>query len=116
MLMVVQEGYWEIIEELEHLKNLCLGGMSVIIEVPSLIGHLKDLENLELRNCENLVTLPNSIGNMTNLLSLHLCNCPKLQKLPDSLRSLQFCLEELKIGGCNLMEVEIPSDLCACPH
>ena len=105
------EGYWEIIEELEHLKNLCLGGMSAITKVPSSIGHLKDLRYLELRNCENLVTLPNNIGNMTHLLSLRLRNCPKLQKLPDSLRSLQSCLKKLEIGGCNLMEGEIPSDL-----
>ena len=29
------EGYWEIIEELEHLIHICLGGMTAITEVPS---------------------------------------------------------------------------------
>ena len=105
------EGYWEIIEELEHLKILFLGGMPAITEVPSSIGHLKDLQYLGLRNCENLVTFPNSIGNMTCLQSLCLENCPKLQKLPDSLRSLRCCLLTLDLNGCNLMEGEIPSDL-----
>ena len=60
------EGYWEIIEELEHLIQLCLGGMS-ITEVSSSIARLKDLQILRLSNCENLVTLPNSIGNLTTL-------------------------------------------------
>ena len=105
------EGYWEIIEELEHLKSLSLGGMPVVTEVPSSIGHLKDLQYLNLRNCVNLVTLPNRIGNMSYLQSLCLKNCPKLQKLPNSLRSLQCCLLTLDLNGCNLMEGEIPSDL-----
>ena len=61
------EGYWEIIEELEHLIQLCLGGMATITEVSSSIGRLKDLQILRLSNCENLVTLPNSIGNLTTL-------------------------------------------------
>ena len=61
------EGYWEIIEELEHLIQLCLGGMAAITEVSSSIGRLKDLQILRLSNCENLVTLPNSIGNLTTL-------------------------------------------------
>ena len=103
------EGYWEIIEELEHLSELCLGGMAAIIEVPSSIGRLKYLQILKLINCENLVTLPNSISNMTCLGSLR--HCPKLHKFLDSLRSLQFYLEVLEIGGFNMMEGEIPSDL-----
>ena len=61
------EGYWEIIEELEHLIQFCLGGMAAITEVSSSIGRLKDLQILRLSNCENLVTLPNSIGNLTTL-------------------------------------------------
>ena len=103
------EGYWEITKNLVHLSELCLGGMEAIIEVPSSIGRLKDLQILKLINCENLMTLPNSISNMTCLGSLR--HCPKLHKLPNSLRSLQFCLEVLEIGGCNLIEGEIPSDL-----
>ena len=61
------EGYWEIIEELEHLMQLCLGGMAAITEVSSSIGRLKDLQILRLSNCENIVTLPNNIGNLTTL-------------------------------------------------
>ena len=61
------EGYWEIIEELEHLIQHCLGGMAAITEVSSSIGRLKDLQILRLSNCENLKTLPNSIGNLTTL-------------------------------------------------
>ena len=40
------EGYWEIIKELEHLIQLCLGGMAAITEVSSSIGRLRssDLE------------------------------------------------------------------------
>ena len=105
------EGYWEIIEELEHLIHICLGGMAAITEVPSSTGHLKDLQTLELSNCENLMTLPNRIGNLTHLGILGLRNCPKLQKLPDSLTSLQCCLHFLDMSGCNMMEGEIPSDL-----
>ena len=93
------------------MRHHCLGDIATKTAVSSSIGCLKDLQTLELNNCANLVTLPNNIGNLTGLGSLCVLNYPKLQKLPDSLRSLQFFLEVLEIGGCSLMEGEIPSDL-----
>ncbi|KAJ9705642.1 hypothetical protein PVL29_003623 [Vitis rotundifolia] len=104
------EAFLEITEDMEQLEHLslCETGIS---ELPSSIEHLRGLKYLELINCENLVALPNSIGNLTCLTSLHVHNCPKLHKLPDNLRSLQCCLTRLDLGGCNLMEEEIPSDL-----
>ncbi|RVW94489.1 hypothetical protein CK203_035632 [Vitis vinifera] len=62
-------------------------------------------------NCENFVALPSSIGSLTCLTSLRVHNCTRLHNLPDNLRSLRCCLKELDLGGCNLMEGEIPSDL-----
>ncbi|XP_019071921.1 disease resistance protein RPV1-like [Vitis vinifera] len=104
------KAFSEITEDMEQLERLflCETGIS---ELPSSIEHLRGLKSLELINCENLVALPNSIGNLTCLTSLHVRNCPKLHNLPDNLRSLQCCLTMLDLGGCNLMEEEIPSDL-----
>ena len=104
------ECFEEIIEDMEHLERLDLCDV-VITKLPSSIEHLKGLTRLEFNNCENLETLPNSIGYLTRLHVLLVHNCPRLQKLPDSLRSLQCCLKQLKLSGCNLMEGEIPSDL-----
>ena len=104
------ECFEEIIEDMEHLERLYLCDV-VITKLPSSIEHLKGLTRLELNNCENLETLPNSIGNLTRLHDLRVHNCPRLQKLPYSLRSLQCCLKQLNLSGCNLMEGEIPSDL-----
>ena len=104
------ECFEEIIEDMEHLERLDLCDV-VITKLPSSIEHLKGLTWLEFNNCENLETLPNIIGYLTRLHALLVHNCPRLQKLPDSLRSLQCCLKQLKLSGCNLMEGEIPSDL-----
>ncbi|KAJ9676332.1 hypothetical protein PVL29_025048 [Vitis rotundifolia] len=103
-------AFQEIKEDMEHLKSLYLSE-TPITELPPSIEHLKGLERLELNNCENLVTLPNSIGNLTHLSSLLLRNCSKLHNLPDNLRSLQCCLRNLDLAGCNLMEGAVPSDL-----
>ncbi|RVW37489.1 Disease resistance protein RPS4 [Vitis vinifera] len=103
-------GFSEITEDMEQLERLFLRETG-ISELPSSIEHMRGLKSLELINCENLVALPNSIGNLTCLTSLHVRNCPKLHNLPDNLRSLQCCLTRLDLGGCNLMEEEIPSDL-----
>ena len=108
------KGFWEVIEEMEHLRQLHLSVVATITEVlPSIFGRLKDLQILRLINCENLVTLPNSVGNLTRLRLLDVHNCSKLhkKKLPDSLRSLQFYLDTLDISCCNLMEGAIPNDL-----
>ncbi|KAJ9676325.1 hypothetical protein PVL29_025045 [Vitis rotundifolia] len=104
------EAFSEITEDMEHLQLLHLRGM-VIGELPSSIERLRGLTRLELSNCENLVSLPNTIGNLTCLHTLLVHNCSKLHKLPDNLRSLQRCLRILDLGGCNLMEGAIPSDL-----
>ena len=104
------ECFEEIIEDMEHLEILDLCDV-VITKLPSSIEHLKGLIWLHLANCENLETLPNSIGNLTRLQDLLVQDCPRLQKLPNSLRSLQCCLKQLNLIGCNLMEGEIPSDL-----
>ena len=104
------EIFSEITEDMEHLRHLCLYGLA-ITKLPSSIERLKRLTRLSLSNCKNLETLPNGIGNLTCLNALHLRDCRKLCKLPDSLRSLQHCLKELDVGGCNLMEGAIPSDL-----
>ena len=72
------QGYWEIIEELEHLRHHCLGDIAAKTAVSSSIGCLKDLQTLELNNCANLMTLPNNIGNLTGLGSLCVLNYPKL--------------------------------------
>ncbi|RVW31505.1 hypothetical protein CK203_113952 [Vitis vinifera] len=42
---------------------------------------------------------------------LRVRNCTKLHNLPDNLRGLRRRLIKLDLGGCNLMEGEIPSDL-----
>ena len=104
------EAFPEILVDMEELGHLYASGMT-IAELPSSIGRLKNLVKLELINCENLVILPDIIGNLTYLSCLRLHNCPKLRKFPYNLRSLQCCLEELDLGGCNLMEGTIPSDL-----
>ncbi|KAL6316340.1 hypothetical protein AAG906_017975 [Vitis piasezkii] len=104
------EAFSEITEDMEQLERLFLRETG-ISELPSSIEHMRGLKSLELINCENLVALPNSIGNLTCLTSLHVRNCPKLHNLPDNLRSLQCCLTMLDLGGCNLMEEEIPNDL-----
>ena len=41
------KGFWEIIEEMEHLRELWLYEIGVITEVPSSIGRLKDLYALD---------------------------------------------------------------------
>ena len=104
------EIFSKITEDLEHLTYLNLRQLA-ITELPSSIERLKRLTCLELSNCDKLETLPNSIGNLTCLHALLVRNCRKLHKLPDSLRSLHRCLKELDVGGCNLMEGAIPSDL-----
>ncbi|XP_034675170.1 disease resistance protein RPV1-like isoform X1 [Vitis riparia] len=104
------EAFSEITEDMEQLKYLLLNETG-ITELPSSIEHLRGLESLELINCENLVALPNSIGSLTCLTRLHVRYCTKLHNLPDNLRSLRCCLIELDLGGCNLKEGEIPSDL-----
>ncbi|KAL6340033.1 hypothetical protein AAG906_038868 [Vitis piasezkii] len=48
---------------------------------------------------------------MTCFRELVVRNCPRIHKLPDSLRSMQRCLEELDVSGCNLMAGAIPDDL-----
>ncbi|XP_034674134.1 disease resistance protein RPV1-like [Vitis riparia] len=104
------EVFSEITEDMEELKRLLLRETG-ITGLPSSIEHLRGLDSLELINCENLVALPNSIGSLTRLTSLRVRNCTKLHNLPDNLRSLRCCLIELDLGGCNLKEGEIPSDL-----
>ncbi|XP_034706151.1 disease resistance protein RPV1-like [Vitis riparia] len=104
------ETFWEITEEMEHLECLYLSEMA-ITELPSSIEHLRRLWKLELYKCEKLVSLPSNIGNLTRLESLSVRNCSKLHNLPDNLRSLQCCLRSLDLGGCNMMEGEIPGDL-----
>ncbi|KAJ9700934.1 hypothetical protein PVL29_006321 [Vitis rotundifolia] len=104
------EAFSEITEDMEQLKRLLLHETG-ITELPSSIEHLRGLLSLELINCENLVALPNSIGSLTCLTVLRVRNCTKLHNLPDNLRSLRCCLKNLDLGGCNLMEGEIPSDL-----
>ncbi|KAL6340103.1 hypothetical protein AAG906_038938 [Vitis piasezkii] len=91
------EIFPEIMEDMEHSKGLSL--------------REKGLGDLDLSNCENLETLPNSIGNLSCFRRLLVSNCPKLHKLPDSLRSMQRCLEDLDVSGCNLMAGAIPDDL-----
>ncbi|RVW94401.1 putative disease resistance protein RPP1 [Vitis vinifera] len=104
------EAFSEITEDMEQLKHLLLHETG-ITELPSSIQHLRGLDSLELINCENLVALPNSIGSLTHLTSLCVRNCTKLHNLPDNLRGLRRRLIKLDLGGCNLMEGEIPSDL-----
>ncbi|KAJ9676256.1 hypothetical protein PVL29_024991 [Vitis rotundifolia] len=104
------EAFSEITEDMEQLEHLLLDETG-ITELPSSIEHLRGLRSLELINCENLVALPNSIGSLTCLTTLRVRNCTKLHNLPDNLRGLRRCLIRLDLGGCNLMEGEIPSDL-----
>ena len=104
------EAFPEIMEDMEHLEELNLCGTD-ISELPSSIEHLRGLWHLQLNKCEKLVSLPNSIGNLTCLVRLCVSNCSKLRKFPNNLRSLHCCLRDLDLGGCNLMEGEIPSDL-----
>ncbi|XP_034676870.1 disease resistance protein RPV1-like isoform X2 [Vitis riparia] len=104
------EAFSEITEDMEQLKRLFLRETG-ITELPSSIEHLRGLRSLELINCKNLAALPNSIGSLTRLTYLRVRNCTELHNLPDNLRSLRCCLDELDLGGCNLMEGEIPSDL-----
>ena len=104
------EAFLEIREDMEQLERLFLLE-TAITELPPSIEHLRGLKSLELINCEKLVSLPDSIGNLTCLRSLFVRNCSKLHNLPDNLRSLKCCLRVLDLGGCNLMEGEIPHDL-----
>ncbi|XP_034677320.1 disease resistance protein RUN1-like [Vitis riparia] len=104
------EAFSEITEDMEKLKHLFLRETG-ITELPSSIEHLRGLDSLELINCKNLAALPNSIGSLTRLTYLRVRNCTELHNLPDNLRSLRCCLLQLDLGGCNLMEGEIPSDL-----
>ncbi|KAJ9707522.1 hypothetical protein PVL29_002521 [Vitis rotundifolia] len=104
------EVFSEITEDMECLERLYLRDLA-IKELPSSIERLKSLVLLELNNCENLETLPNSIGNLTCLRILHIHNCPKLHKLFNNPRNLQCRLIELDVGGCNLMEGSIRSDI-----
>ena len=104
------EAFLEIREDMEQLELLFLRE-TAITELPPSIEHLRGLKSLELINCEKLVSLPDSIGNLTCLRSLFVRNCSKLHNLPDNLRSLKCCLRVLDLGGCNLMEGEIPHDL-----
>ncbi|XP_034675983.1 disease resistance protein RPV1-like isoform X1 [Vitis riparia] len=104
------EAFSEITEDMEQLEHLLLRETG-ITELPSSIEHLRGLDSLELINCENLVALPNSIGSLTCLTILRVRNCTKLHNLPDNLRGLWRSLIKLDLGGCNLTEGEIPSDL-----
>ena len=104
------EAFPDVMVDMGRLCHLYAGGMAMT-ELPSSIGRLKYLMRIELINFENLLTFPDSVGNFTYLHSLCVRNCSKLHKLPDSLRSLQCCLRELDLAGCNLMEGAIPSDL-----
>ncbi|KAL6315341.1 hypothetical protein AAG906_000445 [Vitis piasezkii] len=104
------EVFPEIMEDMENLQVLDLCELA-IKELPSSIERLKSLELLELNNCDNLETLPSSLGNLTSLCTLRIHNCPKLHKLFDFMRNLQCRLTELDVGGCNLMEGSIHSDI-----
>ena len=104
------EAFPDVMVDMGGLYHLSASGMAMT-ELPSSIGHLKTLDKIELINCENLLTLPDSVGNFTHPYSLYVRNCSKLHKLPESLRSMQCCLRELDLAGCNLMEGAIPSDL-----
>ena len=104
------EAFPDVMVDMGELYLLYASGMAMT-ELPSSIGRLKKLHEIELINCENLLTLPDSVGNCMCLTYLSVRYCSKLHKLPNSLRSLQCCLIELYLTGCNLMEGAIPIDL-----
>ena len=104
------KAFPDVMVDMGGLYFLYASGMAMT-ELPSSIGCLKNLGIIDLINCENLLTLPDSVGNCMHLTRLSVRNCSKLYKLPDGLRSLQCCLRELDLAGCNLMEGAIPSDL-----
>ena len=71
------------------------------------------LEKLNLEGCISFCELHSSIGTFSGRQFLKELKFSEsgIRELPNSLRSLQCCLKRLYLGGCNLMEGEIPSDL-----
>ncbi|RVW60149.1 TMV resistance protein N [Vitis vinifera] len=61
------------------------------------------MKNLRFLKVYSSHELPSSIERLKRLTRLELSNCDKLETLPNSI--------ELDVGGCNLMEGAIPSDL-----
>ncbi|WKA11081.1 hypothetical protein VitviT2T_028613 [Vitis vinifera] len=101
------ESFPEILEDMEILKKLDLGG-SAIKEIPSSIQRLRGLQDLNLAYCKNLVNLPESICNLTSLKTLTIKSCPELKKLPENLGRLQS-LEILYVKDFDSMNCQLPS-------
>ncbi|XP_060674203.1 disease resistance-like protein DSC1 [Ziziphus jujuba] len=98
----------EILEPMEHLRNLCLD-FSGIKELPKSVENLVSLKDLFIEGCKDLKFLPNSLCNLRNLEKIWLLVCSKVQKLP----SLPPSLRQLKLDDCERLKSlpELPS-LC----
>ncbi|XP_056171685.1 disease resistance protein Roq1-like [Syzygium oleosum] len=107
------EKFPDIPEKMEHLGDLDLKHMA-IKELPTSIENLVSARTIELSHCKNLTTLPSSIYKLKNLKSLILDHCLNIVTFPKNLKdstdpdgNLGFQnLEELRVNGCNLSEVD----------
>ncbi|XP_056172194.1 disease resistance protein RUN1-like [Syzygium oleosum] len=103
----------DILGKMEHLEYLELQG-TAIKELPTSIENLVSVKRIGLGYCKHLEKLPPSIYKLKNLKSLSLEGCSNFMMFPknlndstDPLGDLGFQnLDELRLSGCNLSEVE----------
>ncbi|KAL9436805.1 hypothetical protein AB3S75_022783 [Citrus x aurantiifolia] len=121
------ERFPEILEKMEHLKRIYLGG-TAITELPSSFENLPGLEVLFVEDCSKLDKLPDNIGNLKSLRHisaagsaisqlpssvadsnvlrvLEFSRCKGLVSLPRSLLFGLSSLGLLHIRNCAVMEI-----------
>ncbi|KAF8033916.1 hypothetical protein BT93_C0254 [Corymbia citriodora subsp. variegata] len=107
------EKFSEILEKIEHLKDLYLA-RTAIKELPASIDNFVSMRRIYLRNCKNLTRLPSSIYKLQNLDYLTLEGCSNFVQFTKSMEDsidpngyLGFPnLDTLDLRGCNLSELE----------
>ncbi|XP_070676383.1 disease resistance protein RPV1-like [Malus domestica] len=97
------ENFPEILEPMEHLKCLNLGG-TVVKELHSSIEFLPSLKRLELEGCKRLSSIPKSICKLKYLKKLDLSGCPELENFSEILELMEH-LKFLYLSGTTVKEL-----------
>ncbi|XP_062012756.1 disease resistance-like protein DSC1 [Rosa rugosa] len=103
------ENFPEILEPMERLKSLWLGGTK-FKELPCLIENVFVRKELVLPGCRSLESVPNSILPPSSVIlwssmsSLYLGYCTMLEEIPDCIFSLNR-LSELNLSGTMIRSI-----------